>query len=169
MAKGRRSEQVYTYTDGNTVRKVKPARKPNTKRQKESREERIREDRERIRSHRAQQERLRRKSAGLGIVSLVILFLASVITLGMCASYLQLKNNIDIRIASIEKKKTDLEKLRSENDSIQNSIDTAIDLDRIFNTATKDLGMVYADEGQIITYDKTESEYVRQYEQIPRY
>ena len=29
--------------------------------------------------------------------------------------------------------------------------------------------MVYAGEKQVITYDKTESEYVRQYESIPRY
>ena len=29
--------------------------------------------------------------------------------------------------------------------------------------------MVYAGKDQTITYDKTESEYVRQYEDIPKY
>ena len=33
--------------------------------------------------------------------------------------------------------------------------------------ATTQLGMVYADRNQVIRYKKTESEYVRQYEDIP--
>ena len=31
----------------------------------------------------------------------------------------------------------------------------------------EDLGMVYANKDQVIMYNKTESEYVRQYEDIP--
>ena len=33
----------------------------------------------------------------------------------------------------------------------------------------KELGMVYAKKDQVLLYDKTESEYVRQYEDIPEH
>ena len=44
-----------------------------------------------------------------------------------------------------------------------------MDLDHIYDVATKELGMVYANKNQILLYDKTESEYVRQYEDVPEH
>ena len=44
-----------------------------------------------------------------------------------------------------------------------------MDLDYIYDVATKELGMVYANKDQILLYDKTESEYVRQYEDVPEH
>ena len=40
-------------------------------------------------------------------------------------------------------------------------------LDNIYKIATEELGMVYANKDQVRMYNKTESEYVRQYEDIP--
>jgi len=37
-----------------------------------------------------------------------------------------------------------------------------------YDVATNKLGMIYAKKNQVITYEKTESEYVRQFEDIPR-
>ena len=42
-----------------------------------------------------------------------------------------------------------------------------MDLDYIYNVATGELGMTRPREDQILYYQKTESEYVRQYESIP--
>ena len=53
--------------------------------------------------------------------------------------------------------------------SLETSINTSIDLNEIYEIATKELGMVYAKKDQVLLYDKTESEYVRQYEDIPEY
>ena len=47
-------------------------------------------------------------------------------------------------------------------------IATYVDLDHIYDVATNKLGMIYAKKNQVITYEKTESEYVRQFEDIPR-
>ena len=44
-----------------------------------------------------------------------------------------------------------------------------MDLDHVYKVATEELGMVYANKNQILLYDKTESEYVRQYEDIPKH
>ena len=42
-------------------------------------------------------------------------------------------------------------------------------LDHVYQVATEELGMVYAGKDQVLLYDKTESEYVRQNEDIPKY
>ena len=47
------------------------------------------------------------------------------------------------------------------------SINTSVDLDYVYQVATGELGMVRARESQILKYDKAESEYVRQNEDIP--
>ena len=62
-----------------------------------------------------------------------------------------------------------VEALRAENDALETSINTYVDLDYIYDVATKELGMVYANKDQILLYDKTESEYVRQYEDVPEH
>ena len=119
--------------------------------------------------YRAQQERLRHKTVVVDRTYLAVLIIASVFTLGLCFSYIQMQTSINTRISSIETKKQQLDKLKSENDALQNSIDTSVNLDEIYRVATQELGMVYAGKDQTITYDKTESEYVRQYEDIPKY
>ena len=60
-----------------------------------------------------------------------------------------------------------MEKMKTENDALETSINSSIDLNKIYEIATKELGMVYARRDQVLLYDKTESEYVRQYEDIP--
>lgn len=125
--------------------------------------------RDREQSYQAQQERLRSKAVNLDARFLGLLILASVFSLYFSFSYIQMQTEVNSRISSIERKKQNLEQLRAENDALQNSIDTSIDPNEIYRVATQELGMVYAGENQVITYDKTESEYVRQYESIPRY
>ena len=83
--------------------------------------------------------------------------------------YLQLRSSITTRIGNIESLEQDVEALKAENDALETSINTYVDLDHIYDVATKELGMVYANKNQILLYDKTESEYVRQYEDIPEH
>ena len=75
--------------------------------------------------------------------------------------------NFDAALYALPEEK--LEKMRTENDALETSINTSIDLNEIYEIATKELGMVYAKKDQVLLYDKTESEYVRQYEDIPEY
>ena len=39
--------------------------------------------------------------------------------------------------------------------------------DAIYDTAVNDLGMIYPGKGQVITYDSKESEYVKQFKDVP--
>jgi len=159
-----------TYVDGNTVRKVQAkeilAKQAQRRQERELEKQRILKEREI--QYRAQQERLRNKTVNLDAPFLFAFSVAMVCTLVLCFSYIRLQTEINTRISSIESMKQQLDSLKSENAALQNSIDTSLDLDRIYRVAVQDLGMVYADDSQTITYDKTESEYVRQYEDIPK-
>ena len=97
------------------------------------------------------------------------LTLASICTLYLCVNYLHLQSAITARMHNIEAMEEKLEKMRTENDALETSINTSIDLNEIYEIATKELGMVYAKKDQVLLYDKTESEYVRQYEDIPEH
>ena len=65
---------------------------------------------------------------------------------------------------SLEK---EIEIWKDENDSRETRINTSVDLDYVYKVATEELDMVYANKNQVRLYNKTESEYVRQYEDIP--
>lgn len=99
----------------------------------------------------------------------LMLTLAAVCVLSICVNYLHVRSSISYRIHHIEDLEQQLEQLRAENDALQTKINTDIDLDHVFKVATEELGMVYANRDQVLLYDKTESEYVRQYEDIPKH
>ena len=84
-----------------------------------------------------------------------------------CVSYLQLQSSIAARLNHIEALEASIEKKKADNDALETRINTSIDLDNIYKIATEELGMVYANKDQVRMYNKTESEYVRQYEDIP--
>ena len=67
-------------------------------------------------------------------------------------------------IAALESQLTDL---KQENDDEYNRVVTSVDLEKIRDIAINELGMVYAQEDQVVLYDSEGSDYVRQYADIP--
>ncbi len=99
---------------------------------------------------------------------LVVLSAAMVVVLALCANYISVQSRLTSTIKEAQKNESNLEKLKDENDSAENMIATYLDLDHIKDVAMNKLGMVYAKKNQVITYEKTENEYVRQFDEIPR-
>lgn len=133
-------------------------------------EEEIEERRRRRAAVRRNQRRSRareRQALRMDLPYLMMLTVATITALVICCAYIGVQSGISSTMRSIEQKEQELESLKSENDALQTSINTNIDLDHIYEVATNELGMVYADRSQVIHYKKTESEYVRQYEDIP--
>ena len=97
----------------------------------------------------------------------IMLTIAAICTLYLCVSYLQLQSSITARLDHIETLEESIEKLKADNDALETRINTSVDLDYVYKVATEELGMVYANKNQVRLYNKTESEYVRQYEDIP--
>lgn len=95
--------------------------------------------------------------------------IASCCTLWICINYLQVRSVMTRRMDNIKRLEQELDAQKSENDITQTRINTSVDLDYVYRVATEELGMVYANQDQIRLYHQTESEYVRQYEDIPNY
>ncbi len=146
------------YTDGNTVRvrHLEPEAKRAGKTSKK--------EAERRQKFTEQAQRTERVSMNLPLTLITAVMVAGVLFLGY--KYLCLKSSIDAHISEVNKLETQLENLKTENDALERSIDTSIDLNYVYDVAVNKLGMVPAGQDNVITYDKTESEYVRQYEDI---
>jgi len=147
------------YVEGNVVRKSAPD-------EEEERQEKLRRQ-ERIRHHNNAVQRNQENALRMDLPYLIMLTAATIAALFICCSYIHVQSSITASMRNIEKQEKTLEALKSENDAVQENINTNIDLDHIYSVATNQLGMVYAGKGQVIRYKKTESEYVRQYEDIP--
>lgn len=149
----------HTYVDGNTVRKADPRREPRRHEPKIKRQPQV--------SHTVR--RNQEKALHMDLPYVIALTIAAICALYICVNYLHVQSSITARIHNIEILDKQLETLKSENDALETRINTSIDLDYIYKVATEELGMVYANKNQVILYDKTESEYVRQYEDIPKH
>ncbi len=157
-----RPSREEMYIHGNTVRKLAPVEEP------VKRVEREPERRERQHVNytvRRNQE----KALQLDLPYLMMLVIASCITLCFCVNYLHLQSQMSARVDNIKALEQQLETLKSENDALETRINTSVDLDHIYRVATEELGMVYAGKDQVLLYNRTESEYVRQNEDIPQY
>lgn len=150
------------YTDGNTVRKTLPVRREAVPVRRRSRTAAGTSVQVRPRT-RAEQSEL-----SIDLPFLLMLTAAVLATLFICFNYLRLNASIDARMDNIEHLEAQLENLKTENDALEQSIDTSVDLNYVYNVAVNELGMVHAGKDNIINYDKTESEYVRQNENIPK-
>ena len=155
------SKNFISYTDyveGNAVRKVeeRPGRQPRTY----VNNKRINTSTEIYRNR----EKALRMSAGY----VAVLAVCSVLMAGVCASYLSLRDDITSKKASIASLEIQCEALEAQNDSLDYSINSYIDIDNITKVATEELGMVQAGKDQITFYDSTEMEYMKQYEEIPQ-
>lgn len=101
--------------------------------------------------------------------SVLILAVAAAVTVAVCVQYVQLQSEITYRLKQINEKEIELADLTEKNNELNKRINSYIDLNYIYQVATEQLGMRYADKGQISKYTNTGSEYVRQYEDIPDY
>lgn len=80
--------------------------------------------------------------------------------------------NAHANIQVEQKKVTDLEKqlseLQQKNFERRLELDTCLNYDEIYKIATEELGMVYPSQDQIIYYETLNSDYVKQYSEIPK-
>ncbi|MDD2972822.1 MAG: cell division protein FtsL [Lachnospiraceae bacterium] len=142
-----------TYVHGNTVRKRRE-------------EEYIREIPKKKVNHAARKNREKAFHMNLGYV----LFLsAALVTAGfVLIGYIQLQWQITSSVKNISRLESQLNDLKLDNDEEYNRILASVDLEEIKKVAMNELGMKYASEGQIVVVDGEESDYVRQYTDIPK-
>lgn len=172
MAQNRSNLQYQTrtsYTDGNTARKreidgsysmhnfntaykVKPAERPHI--QEQSRPERH------VKTH-------PKRLSGISKASFFVLTLAIGATLYFCIEFLMLQNEVSKIEKDIKTMEKNLVTLKNENDAAYEQINMVYDLDYVYNVAVSELGMVYPNKNEVITYKKADESYTRQYADIP--
>ena len=148
----RTNYQMNTYVDGNTVRKLQTA--PG------------RENQSRPAVSSATRKN-RETALQMNMSYVLFLTIAAVVTVMVCINYLKLQAQNTSYQKTVTSMGTQLSELKLENDSEYNRIVSSVDLEHIKDVAMNELGMVYASEKQIRTYDSTQSDYVKQYQDIP--
>ena len=96
--------------------------------------------------------------AVLGVVALMFT---------ICYQYLNMQASVKNSASEIAQLEQQLAKIKASNDEEEQEINASIDYDAIYNTAVNELGMIYPERNQVITYDAGVSEYVKQYQDIP--
>ncbi len=148
------------YEEGSALRKVQPLYEPETTspyveepKIDTRREERIRKNRE--------------KYNVIDLKYTVLIMCASVILLSACVGYLKVQAAIATKRVEIAGLEQELSEVTNENIAKREMLYSSVDLDTIYNRASKDLGMKYADSNHTIIYKSSNPDYVRQYKDIP--
>lgn len=140
------ANNVYVY--GNAARKLDV--------QREYEEQ---ESQRRVLSNEARKNREKAKHMSLGyIVFLLAAFSVSAVVL---ISYIRLNAEITTLTQQIAQQEKVLNNMRIDNTEAMTRIESAIDLEQIKIVAITQLGMTYPEEGQIVSYEGVNYDYVR--------
>lgn len=150
----RRTNQNITYLYGSAAPKVEhvPQRRPQQKREVERRNA--------PRTHK--QNRVLAKPSPVNVPLLLLTLVAFAVSGMLMIHYISLNSQITALAQEIESLDSKVNALAAENDEYYGRIMNNVDLEKVREVAIMDLGMVYASEGQIITYDSKIDDYVEQ-------
>ena len=169
---------VNSYMSGNTARNLAPERDIHRnvykerieRREQIERERRAKEEEERLLAE-AEAESLARAERSLArnldAFSLVILVAAIAVTIYTMMSFLTVNSDVTSmskQVAALEKEIIDIENI---NEAALAKANASVDLDEVYRIATEELGMVHASRNRVITYESTNSDFVRQYSGVP--
>lgn len=157
----RKNSNQGAYVYGNTVRKLAtemPASRP-------QRQDRIDEQKETRESIQRRRDNQRAHKMNFLYTVAVVGVLAFMFTL--CVQYLKLQAAVKSNASTVAAMESQLSELSADNDMTEVEINGNIDYDNLLNIALNELGMVYPSRNQVVEYKSTESEYVKQFSEIP--
>jgi cell division protein FtsL len=111
--------------------------------------------------------RNRERAARVDMKYVGFLCVAALITISACVHFLRLQATSTAHLKRVTSLESQLSTLKMDNDAAYEQAVSSVDLEHVKDVAINEFGMIYADQGQIITYDSQDSDYVRQYEDVP--
>ena len=158
------SSRKNTYVDGNTVRRLQaePLRYPDEERSYKKASP-YREPRQLSDSAR----RNREKAMGIGRSYVIFLVAVCIAILYFSVNYLQLQTRITSQKKVVNVLESELSQLREDNDAYYSQVTSNVDMTSVRKIAIGRLGMKYASDDQIVTYETEGRSYVRQYQDVP--
>lgn len=148
----RRVSNAY-YIDGTAARQLDVRRA-------------IEEEPRRRLSHDTRKNRERAHHMNFGYV--LFLALAMLVAGYVLIGYIQVQADLTAQLEQIASLESELNYLKLYNEDELARINSNINLEEIKQVAIGELGMVYAEEGQIVFYENEGSDYVRQIADIPK-
>ncbi|MBR0149110.1 MAG: hypothetical protein IJM23_07935 [Lachnospiraceae bacterium] len=112
-------------------------------------------------------ERNRKRARNMTPLYLVGLMLCIGFFALLAHKHIQLNSEIVQVRHDIMSKEAEYQRIKTANDEEYARIMGAVDLEEIKRTAMDDLGMHYPDNSQIIEFENDDSDYVRQFQDIP--
>lgn len=116
-------------------------------------------------SNTARKNREKAEHMNLGYV--LFLSVALLATGWILVGYIRLQSDITNSIKRIAALESELNDLKLANDEEYSRITSSIDLEEVRRIAIQELGMKYADEGQIVVFESDNNDYVKQMAAIP--
>lgn len=109
----------------------------------------------------------RERALHMNVGSVLFMAVAMVVAGLILTWYLTLQSDITGSIKHIAALESELNSLKLANDENYSRITSDINLEEVKRVAIQELGMRYAEEGQIITFNGEGSDYMRQTGDIP--
>ncbi len=141
------------YVQGNTARQLNVAREIEQRPQKKV-------------SNRTRKNRDKARHMSAGYV--LFLCVALLVTGFILINYVGLQSDITNSVKHIARLEKELNNLKLANDEEYTRITSSVDLKEIRRVAIQELGMQYAEEGQIISFASESNDYVKQLADIPQ-
>ncbi len=105
--------------------------------------------------------------AGIDGKSFAFLMGAAIVMLGFTFVYLYTQSDVRSMKNDISVLQREIEEKQEENEAKYDDILASVDLSEVYKKATKELGMVRAQNNKIYTYKNKKSDLVKQYADIP--
>jgi len=144
MAQTRRNNSLYIYD--NTARNLDVRRQ-------------LEEEPRRQLSNGTRKNREKAHHMNLGYVFFLVA------AMSICAivllNYIQLQSDVTTKVKTVSRLESTLNSKQVENEEAYNKVINSVDLEEIRKIAIGELGMTYAGEGQIITYENAGKDYMR--------
>lgn len=155
-----RNEERYYYIEGNAARKL------NTVPQREVRPNRQPAP-ERERKTNARVERNAQRAKAFDLRYTMALVVATVFLFGACVNMLSLQADITEQRRQIALLESNLNELKDTNNETSKRLDSSVDLTKVYDFATRELGMVYPGNDQVVSYKASNPDYVKQFKDVP--
>ena len=82
--------------------------------------------------------------------------------------YIRLQTEVVTRSAHVTSMQEELADLTEANDTAYNAAVDSVNLDTVRENAMYEMGLVYESQGYVVEYKCPSSDYVKQYEEIPK-
>ena len=142
-------------TIGNTARKLNIADAPYTDNDVKTATD--------IQKHR--QPKLRHD---MDLFTVLVLTAALVAAVYLCVGYLKVQSDIVQMKKHIITLESELENINDLNEVLCMKVNSAVDLEYIYDVAVNELGMVFSNENDVVNYTRSYNSFVRQYEVVER-